>query len=331
MGNGKRTIYALFILGLIASVSSCGMDLFYDPYNIEGKTYDWMTVSTEHFMYHYTDDTEDSDWTRILKRFDGTEYECESGSIKDAALEYARHFEMWYERLSELFGTDPAKHVPIDVYNYPSIETQAGLIGSKAAQSMEYAPVGSCGYVIHLGAEGVCAHELIHIFQTTKANAPPLLSEGMAVALAGANWTLKESTRNIIYADLPTLPLSGSLAMLPPRWQNLDLHKSAAKAIGLGDFDDTSIRQVPIAGLRPSDLVYWGNNLSTQWYVYCVGGSFIHYLVFQYHWDRFLSWYEAVNSSVLLGADLLSEFYKAYGKTFIEVEGEWLAMLGALT
>jgi len=325
-----RLIRILLAVAVTCTAVSCDAPLFYDPYNVQGQTAHWQIVSVPHFTYHYLADPADEDWSRQIIRFDGSKYRCSPLDIEAAAGEYASHMERWYEQLRLLFGTDVARDTPIVVYNYPDIETQHELIGTWAAQSIEPCAPGVGFPIIHLGSEGSCGHELIHLFQTTLSNAPAMLSEGMAVALAGPSWQWADDSHDSIsYSDLNTLPVGTSPARGAPRWQNKDLHRQAAKAIAVND-TGISIPVPPIDGLRPSDLLYWGSNLSRQWYLYCVGGSFVHFLIETYGWEPFLDMYRHVGSSTLVGSDFEAEFQRVYRKRVVQVEQDWIDMLEAL-
>ncbi|MDX9808997.1 MAG: hypothetical protein RBT04_02460 [Sphaerochaetaceae bacterium] len=307
----------------ISIMTACDLQFFYDPYAVLNNSADWKQLRSQHFVYHYIEDESDIDYSRRIKRFDGTDYQCSPGDIEGAIGEYLAHFEQWYQRLALLFGGDLSEHLPIHVYNYPSRQSQYELIGTYAAQSIEYAPMGSNEYRIHLGSEGVCAHELIHLFQLLLGNAPPLLSEGMAVALAGADWD------GALYSDLPTLHIGNEAAYQQPRWQGKPLHQQAAQALAIKDFS-IPIAYDPIPALRPSDLIYWGSNLSRQWYLYCISGSFVHYLVETHGWTPFLEWYSTIDSSTLSTKDFHTAFYQSYGCSFLQAEEGYIAMLEAL-
>jgi hypothetical protein len=170
---------------------------------------------------------------------------------------------------------------------------------------------------------------LVHIFQTTIGNAPALLMEGLAVAGAGSHWENigTQESPSWAYIDLPTLviPNFDESMLQTPRWWNYHLHLLAGAVTNIkpnATILGSLSRQVDQT-MRPHDLIYWGNNLFSSWYVYAIGGSFIHFLVNEYGWEKFIALYGSVTSSTLIGPDFLATFQHIYGKDFMVIEKEW--------
>lgn len=312
--------------------------MFYDPFDTKQNLLPWKTIVSEHYTYYYQTDPADNDWSIQIQQFDGTRYiplteSPDTQDIDNAARAYVNHFENWYAALKPLFETNPSADKPLPVYNYTSKEQQIEYSGGSADMFIDYSLANGGGTAIHLGHEGVCGHELIHIFQASIGNAPALLMEGMAVALGGAHWESNPDT----YVDLPTLPLpqySGPVETAA--WQNYPLHALAGHVAGFrkvetwSDGDKTN-GEKPFNNttLRPKDLMFWGSNFSNMWYTYCLGGSFVHFLVTAYGWEPFMEVYSHAVNTAFIGNDIFALFADAYGKSFDKLQNEWQKMLEA--
>lgn len=327
-----RRVIIPWIIVILSSFLSTGCQvLFYDPFDIKTSFLPWQIYSSEHFEYHYLSDKTDADWSMGLRRFDETTFTPRADNIPAAVQEYTRHFEQWYSALQKLFGTDPAGGAPMAVYNYVSKEQQIEYSGGSADMFIDFSTIDGDSIAVHLGHEGVCGHEMIHIFQSTLGNTPALLMEGMAVALGGAHW---ESDPDV-YVDLPTLPLPDYAGPIETaRWNNYPLHALAGHVAGFKNVEPWSDGEAnngeilfAATDLCPEDLMFWGSNFSNMWYTYCLGGSFVHYLVSAYDWPSFMEVYRGSVGSALAGTDVFALFREAYGKTFTELEAEWEEML----
>ncbi|MFP4362786.1 MAG: hypothetical protein ACLFR1_02830 [Spirochaetia bacterium] len=329
MMKHSRIVITL-IIGGIFFFTGCQI-LFYDPFDIKSSILQWETYRSDHFEYHYLSDTTDDDWSMGLRRFDGTTFTPNTENISEAVKEFSNHFEGWYSALAGLFGTDPAADFRMAVFNYASKQQQIEYSGGSADMFIDFSTIDGDGIAIHLGHEGVCGHEMVHIFQSSIGNAPGLLMEGMAVALGGAHWESEPD----VYVDLPTLPLpeySGPVETAA--WNNYPLHALAGHIAGFREVEPWSDGEAdngekPFGGtdLRPRDLMFWGSNFSNMWYTYCLGGSFVHYLVSAYGWKPFMEVYRNSVSSALTGTDVYALFEDAYGKPFHDLEAEWEQML----
>jgi hypothetical protein len=335
-----RIYHLLAILTILGGTPLTGVctgcsQFGYDPFDLSSELLEWNIVpadAAEHFTYRYQADPTDDDWSRKLKRFDGSIFDPatipETERYAEAAAEYAAHFEAWYGELAALFDREPVS--PIRIYNYVDKEQQVSYTGGRADMYIDYAPADGGGIAVHMSHEGVCAHELVHIFQSSYGNPPGLLMEGMAVALAGAHW--EGSKAPFTYVDLPTLPTAprGSFDTVPELayWQNYPLHKLAGHVTGVNPVSSDRYGEIPSReDLRPSRIMYWGSGLSEMWYVYCLGGSFVHYLVQEHGWDPFLEVYRRSSSSQLQGESVEAVFSDVYGSGIAGLEEQWLEFL----